>query len=116
MGNKNSNWKGDSIGSDGARRRISDKRFSTYIPVPEGYERHHIDGNPHNNDPSNIAIVTRKEHMFLDKRLDKILKLNQARRKLCPHGILGIKRCKECCRKYCREYMIKWREKNKRRC
>jgi hypothetical protein len=44
---------------------------------PKGHERHHIDGNPLNNDPSNIQIVKRKEHMSVDGRLSKTLERNK---------------------------------------
>ena len=47
------------------------------FPCPKGYERHHIDGNPLNNDPSNIQIVKRKEHMSTDGRLSKTLERNK---------------------------------------
>jgi hypothetical protein len=42
--------------------------------VPGGYERHHIDGNPLNNDPSNILIVTRRGHQVLDGRMEVLKK------------------------------------------
>lgn len=35
-----------------------------------GMDRHHIDGNPLNNDPSNIAVHCRRHHMVVDGRLD----------------------------------------------
>jgi hypothetical protein len=38
------------------------------FPCPKGKERHHIDGNPLNNSPENILLVTRKEHMMADGR------------------------------------------------
>ena len=31
-------------------------------PIPKGYEIHHIDGNPDNNDLSNLACIPAKEH------------------------------------------------------
>lgn len=40
-------------------RRIYEK---TYGPIPEGYEIHHIDGNPLNNDPKNLKAVSIQEH------------------------------------------------------
>ena len=47
------------------------------FPCPKGYERHHIDGNPLNNDPSNIQITKRKDHMIVDGRIDKTLERNK---------------------------------------
>lgn len=34
-----------------------------------GADRHHIDDNPLNNDPSNIAVYCRRHHMAVDGRL-----------------------------------------------
>ena len=45
------------------------KRAQKLFPCPEDKERHHIDGNPLNNDPSNVQIVTPKEHMVIDGRI-----------------------------------------------
>jgi hypothetical protein len=69
MGSKNPNWKGDNV----KLKRSGNLRASRHIPCPKGYERHHIDGNPLNNDLSNIAIVTRKEHMILDGRYERFV-------------------------------------------
>lgn len=38
---------------------------SHYGPIPEGYEIHHRDGNPLNNDISNLECVTPKAHRQL---------------------------------------------------
>jgi hypothetical protein len=72
LGEKNPNWKDEDILDQSARRR-AEKLFI----VPEGFERHHIDGNPKNNDPTNIKIVRRKEHMVSDGRLEKLIKRNK---------------------------------------
>jgi len=77
IGDKNPNWKGDNITVGGARERAK-KLF----PTPKGYERHHKDGNPLNNHPSNIEILTRKQHMVSDGRLDgAIARLPRMRKK-----------------------------------
>ena len=47
-------------------------RARVKFPCPEGYEHHHIDGNPMNNEPSNIAICTRREHMETDGRMESL--------------------------------------------
>ena len=42
-----------------------------YPSCPEGKERHHIDGNPLNNDPSNIEFLTHKEHMKKHRKMER---------------------------------------------
>jgi len=74
LGKKNPQWKGDKAGIESIRERAQ-----RLFAVPDGYERHHIDGNILNNTPKNIRIVTRKEHMKLDGRLTKLLQLNSTR-------------------------------------
>ena len=37
-------------------------------PLRPEEEVHHIDGNPLNNHPCNLMVVTRKEHMAIDRR------------------------------------------------
>ena len=71
-------WKGNDVTKDEGRHRAQ-KLF----PCPKGYERHHIDGNPLNNDPSNIQIVAPKEHLIIDGRI-KNLELGRKTRDL--HG------------------------------
>ena len=67
----NPNWKGDDITEDSGRDRAR-----RWFPAPKGYDRHHVDGNPKNNDPSNIKIVKRKAHMIDDGRLEKLRAFN----------------------------------------
>jgi hypothetical protein len=59
--------KGDNV--QPATGRVRAQRM---YPCPKGYERHHIDGNPLNNNPNNIQIVTHKEHVTIDGRLVKL--------------------------------------------
>jgi len=63
-GNKN-RWRGDDACAKSGQRRAK-KLFGTI----KGLDKHHKDGNPLNNDPSNIEWVTRKGHMVEDGRLD----------------------------------------------
>ena len=67
MGERNVRWKGDKATAHAGRNRAQ-KLFK----CPKGKDRHHIDGNPLNNAPENIAIETRKQHMILDGRIEKI--------------------------------------------
>ena len=46
---------------------------------------HHIDGNPMNNDPSNIEFLTRRQHMIKDGRLEQFIKRNEKR---TPYEVL----------------------------
>ena len=46
-------------GSEWLHRQIY---IDNHGPIPEGYIVHHIDGNPENNDPSNLECVSPKEH------------------------------------------------------
>ncbi len=62
-GENNVNWKGDAATPQAGRAR-AEKLFA----CPQGCERHHIDGNPLNNDSSNIKIVTPIEHHKADGR------------------------------------------------
>ncbi len=71
-GIRNSQWKGNDATKSSARRRVR-----TLYDVPEGVEVHHIDGNPWNNERSNLQFVTRKEHMIEDGRLAKLHESNR---------------------------------------
>ena len=66
---KNPNWGGNNV-----KVKTGYIRARRWFECEEGKERHHIDGNPLNNDPENIMFVTRKEHMILDGRLEKLRK------------------------------------------
>ena len=76
LAEKNPRWKGSeadpTAGNQRARRLVS---------TPQGKEIHHIDGNPQNNDLSNLEFLTRKEHMRRDGRLQKLIERNKKGRK-----------------------------------
>lgn len=59
-------------------------------PLRDGEEVHHIDGNPMNNHPDNLMVVTRAEHIAIDKRYERI-----GRRRYFPRynrtGYRGVK-------------------------
>ena len=66
---KNPNWAGDTPKHTDDTGHL---RAERWLPKIEGKEKHHIDGNPMNNELSNILYVTRKEHMKIDGRLIKL--------------------------------------------
>lgn len=72
LGHKNPNWKGDEATESTIRNRLIKD-----LAVSEGYERHHIDGNVRNSDSSNILILTRKQHMIKDGRMEALIKRNK---------------------------------------
>jgi len=65
MGERNPMWKGDNVQVNTGRRRA--RRL---FEVPEGLERHHIDGNTLNNIPENIEFLNRRDHMIKDGRMN----------------------------------------------
>jgi hypothetical protein len=38
------------------------KRAMRRFPCPKGFDRHHVDGNPLNNNPNNIQILVHEKH------------------------------------------------------
>lgn len=66
---KNPNWAGD---NPIHKHDTGNLRAERWFPKIPGREKHHIDGNALNNDPSNIMYVTRREHMQLDGRLKNL--------------------------------------------
>ena len=76
LGSKNPMWKGDEATDETIRQRLI-----RAMPVPKGYDRHHIDGNVRNNDSSNILVQTRREHMIKDGRMKKLIKRMKERKK-----------------------------------
>lgn len=76
MGSLNHNWKGNKITVAGGRSRAYSK-----FDCPKGLERHHIDGDPTNNNPANIEFLTHSEHMQKDGRLKKLHAFPDAKRK-----------------------------------
>lgn len=48
--------------------------------IPEGYVVHHKDHNKENNDPSNLVIMTNKDHAIHHRRGVKIPKLSEVKK------------------------------------
>lgn len=77
-GEKHPNWKGDNAQEQSKRRRAR-KLF----PLPEKCEsceakatqRHHKDGDPGNNVPSNIMFVCHRCHVLIDGRLKAFIEV-----------------------------------------
>ena len=71
MGDKNPNWKGNNINPENGRQRAR----SLYGKKPciicdkQNAEIHHKDGNPMNNDVSNILFLCHFHHNLIDGRL-----------------------------------------------
>ena len=72
-GEKNYLWKGNNASLRSARRR-AERLYG--MECPPGYQIHHIDGNPWNNERSNIDFVTPKQHMVEDGRYAALLERN----------------------------------------
>lgn len=68
-----------------------------YGPVPKGYIIHHKDGNPQNNDISNLECITQKEHM---RRHWEDEAWAKERRAICSVAQLQRKRSRCVCQ-YC---------------
>lgn len=77
MGERNPNWRGDSIcedsGRDRAWRWFASPATCGICGKETKTERHHKDGNTLNNAPSNIAFLCRRCHMLADGRLQAFL-------------------------------------------
>ncbi len=72
VGPLNPMWKGEEAEEEAIRDRLIRR-----MPVPKGSDRHHIDGDGRNSDPSNILVLTRREHMIKDGRMEALIKRNK---------------------------------------
>jgi len=55
--------------------------------IPDGLEINHIDGNPRNNDPLNLEVVTRRENTMHAGRLGLLGKRNQSGTRNSTHKL-----------------------------
>lgn len=72
-GSEHHSWKGDNVTKTTGRVR-AEKMFKLEpceICSSKKSERHHIDGNPINNDRENIMFLCRKHHIAIENRLEK---------------------------------------------
>lgn len=82
------------VSLNGNRKTISYPKYLIEIHLnrylAENETVHHIDGNPLNNDLSNLIILDRKEHSILDakRRLDEILVCQWCKQKFLVKGRL----------------------------
>lgn len=77
-------WKGNAAGSDAshqrARRLFRDLGHCTACGGGPP-ERHHVDGDYHNNSPENIAVLCRRCHMERDGRLATFTEMGRRQQK-----------------------------------
>lgn len=71
-GENNPQWKGENIsvksGRSRALRRFT-KKPCEICGEPQKVDRHHVDGNTKNNEPSNLRYLCRRCHMIEDGRM-----------------------------------------------
>ena len=74
FGERNPGWKGHraSIGSARERARTRYPAQCCKLCGAQNAERHHQDGDPYNNEASNLAILCRRCHMIVDGRLESL--------------------------------------------
>jgi hypothetical protein len=80
-GERNGQWTGDAASANAghlrAARMYPDPGMCTRCGKKRA-ERHHKDGNPANNDPSNIDFLCRRCHMEADGRLGRFRRMARA--------------------------------------
>lgn len=77
LGEQNPRWKGGAVKSpEAAGRRRAKYRFQITSCADcgaAGRDRHHIDGNPLNNNSENVVCLCRRCHMRRDGRLNRLV-------------------------------------------
>lgn len=95
-GSASHNWKGDDVDDNTARcrtrRRFPDIGVCEHCGIKSAVDRHHIDGNPRNNDPKNIRRLCRKCHTIEDGRNEKMKEIGKLGRKTLAAYIEAGKR------------------------
>lgn len=77
FGASNPQWKGDGAGVKSGRQRARHRYPALGVCHCCGEparDRHHVDGNTLNNEPSNVLPVCRRCHMTIDGRLERLAK------------------------------------------
>lgn len=93
-GSDGPNWKGEqSINLQTGRVRAQAAfpvlGICQHCNLKPAKDRHHIDNNTYNNDPSNVALLCRKCHMIADGRLVALMKHLR-------HDVKPPRPCKTC--------------------
>lgn len=92
IGEKHPLWKGDAASLAAGRMRAG-RMYRNVGPCTrcgaEKGERHHIDSNPLNNEPDNIAILCRRCHQAVDGRREGLIALSKLHQ---PKGAAATKR------------------------
>lgn len=91
--------------------------------IPDGYEVHHKDLNPENNDISNLQILTRAEHRKLHQNMAKLHLERTFSTYTCENCGKTFKARTDSNRKFCsykcrraKEFELKRKEKSRRIC
>ena len=74
-GSNNPNWKGRESSADSAyerTRRIYPMLGICAMCSSPAIDRHHVNGDYHNNSPENVMMLCRRDHMKLDGRLETL--------------------------------------------
>lgn len=90
VGETHWNWKHEGVKTDTASRQRVQRTVSLDGKRCErcsgtATERHHRDGDPHNNALTNIAFVCHRCHMIIDGRLDRIASVHRGKTH-CANG------------------------------
>jgi len=99
---RNGLWKGDAVSKDVARHRsycITTKSECAKCKSKKHLDIHHKDGNPYNNDKTNLIVLCRTCHMIEDNRMCNRDKFGKFTKEFCPEcgaKLINVSGCKEC--------------------
>lgn len=106
MGERNPMWRGAEASAPSGRSRARQRYDLGPCEVCErpAVDRHHRDGDTHNNEASNVQSLCRRCHMAADGRLDRLRRLGPKRKPVeqpcrnCGRMVLSIRtiRCGAC--------------------
>ena len=75
--------------------------------IPKGYEVHHIDGNTHNNDISNLTLLSIKEHRSLHAKRQTGRKISDETKRKIREARIGKKMSEKARKKMSESYSRK---------